>query len=654
MSRLSWLHLTDLHRGLADQDHLWPGVENDFYDDIEALHRQCGPWDLVLFTGDLTQSGTAAEFASLNGILETLEARLAALGSTPILLAVPGNHDLVRPGEPVEPAVEVLSQWGQHKRAQRAFWSQPGGAYRKVVSAAFAPYEAWWNDPKRPFRRPAPADFHAGLLPGEHSTVIEKDGLRVGIVGLNSAFLQLEGGEYKERLALHTSQLNAACNGNGPSWAKACDVCLLLTHHPPEWLDQRSREQHYAASIADFFAVHLHGHMHENKATGFLVPGTRPRYLSQGCSLFGLETAGDDKPVTRQHGYSAGRVEVEGQRADLRLWPRRAVQTDGGPWQIVPDVRFGRLEPDQGTRPLPIERLRRSKVEGDPSRPLMLRSPQTPGNAYDPAWYVPREKAEQRALANLENDGAPATIVWGPPFYGKTWFLQHILRRFCEHGPPGTAVFEVNMAKLPDHLLGDRDLFLRELGVLIARAAGNEPWAAQVWEALPGNPGQALSLLLERHVLPAVPRGLIVLENVHLLLDSPFRDELFKLFRSWNQDASRTPWSRLRLMLGMSIGPELFEHDADVSGFLNSALKIPIGGFKLEHARKLCEMYRLDWSDEDRNKLLAWVENHPYLVRLAMYECANGSSLNELFAPHKTGNMQFFATMARLRKKSVA
>ena len=66
MSRLSWLHLTDLHRGLADEEHLWPGVENDFYEDIETLHRNCGPWDLVLFTGDLTQRGTAAEFASLN------------------------------------------------------------------------------------------------------------------------------------------------------------------------------------------------------------------------------------------------------------------------------------------------------------------------------------------------------------------------------------------------------------------------------------------------------------------------------------------------------------------------------------------------------------------------------------------------------------
>lgn len=682
MTRLSWLHLSDLHRGLADHDHLWQDVENDFYDDLERLHRECGPWDLVLFTGDLTQRGTPGEFASLNTILTTLAAKLAELGSHPILLAVPGNHDLVRPVDPTEPAVEVLAQWGHHKRAQRLFWSQPQSPYRKVVNEAFAPYEAWWNDPARPFRRPAPAAHHVGLLPGDHSTVIEKDGLRLGIVGLNSAFLQLEAGEYRERLSLHTSQLSAACNGNGPAWAKACDLCLLLTHHPPDWLDAPSRQQHYAANIASFFAVHLHGHMHENKATGTVVPGARLRYVSQGCSLFGLETLGDDGPTLRQHGYSAGRVEVDREHADLRIWPRCAVKTDGGPWQIVPDQRFGRLEPDEGTHALPLEVLRRHSPSRDtakppPPKPSTPRGPQPPGAAYDVAWYVSRgDRDDRRVLENLENDGAPATIVWGPLQHGKTWFLRHIVRRAIELGPEGTTSFEVDVNKLPDHLLkrseaepvsdgGEeraqeklraelrrgRAEFFRELGVLIARAAGHEAWAAEVWAVLPDNPSQALSVLLERHVLPAATRTLIVLENVHLLRLSPFRDELFKLFRTWNQDASRDPWSRLRLLLGVSAGPELFAQDADVSGFLNSALDISIGGFKLVHARALCEKYRLTWTDDDRAMLLERVEGHPYLVRFAMYECANGTTLRELFAPSHTANLKFFAAMTRYLRK---
>src|SRR5215207_372548 len=93
----SFLHLTDLHQGMASQSWLWPNVEEEFFRDLEKIHEAAGPWDLLLFTGDLTQRGSRAEFEELNKTLGRLYDELARLGSTPILLAVPGNHDLVRP-----------------------------------------------------------------------------------------------------------------------------------------------------------------------------------------------------------------------------------------------------------------------------------------------------------------------------------------------------------------------------------------------------------------------------------------------------------------------------------------------------------------------------------------------------------------------------
>src|SRR5262249_13738725 len=158
----------------------------------------------------------------------------------------------------------------------------------------------------------------------------------------------------------------------------------------------------------ELFAVHLHGHMHENGAYGVSIPGLRPRYLIQGCSLFGLETLGDDKPA-RQHGYAAGRIDL-GAQPVLRLWPRLASKTYGCPWQMIPDKRFGRLLDDEGTDPPPITPLRRPPSLPPPPPPgvgamMIGRSRQPPGNAYDPNWYVPREKEEQRARSNLENDG---------------------------------------------------------------------------------------------------------------------------------------------------------------------------------------------------------------------------------------------------------
>ena len=66
MPGFGWLHLTDLHvAGAGGFRTLWPNVEEQLLDDLAKLHARSGPWDLVLFSGDLTQRGSAAEFAAL-------------------------------------------------------------------------------------------------------------------------------------------------------------------------------------------------------------------------------------------------------------------------------------------------------------------------------------------------------------------------------------------------------------------------------------------------------------------------------------------------------------------------------------------------------------------------------------------------------------
>ena len=72
MTVYRWLHLTDLHLGMPGQESLWANMEQAFFDDLKYLHDQVGLWDLVLFTGDLTQRGTAPEFAALDALLGRL------------------------------------------------------------------------------------------------------------------------------------------------------------------------------------------------------------------------------------------------------------------------------------------------------------------------------------------------------------------------------------------------------------------------------------------------------------------------------------------------------------------------------------------------------------------------------------------------------
>ena len=251
-TEVSWLHLTDLHLGMGGQRSFWPTVKDRFFEDLKRLHEKCGAWDLMLFTGDLTQRGNAEEFQKVDEFLDELWERFVELGSRPHLLAIPGNHDLVRP-KPTEPAVKGLCDWWVTDAGVRdEFWNNPESPYRAVVAAAFANYVDWWS--KTRFKLPS----QSGELPGDFSAVFKKAGASVGIVGLNTTFLQLTEGDYKGKLAVHADQFHKVCGGDGPAWVKKCNACLLLTHQPPDWLTSES-QQHLQAEIGGYgyFSLHL-------------------------------------------------------------------------------------------------------------------------------------------------------------------------------------------------------------------------------------------------------------------------------------------------------------------------------------------------------------------------------------------------------------
>src|SRR5580698_7795154 len=103
---LRWLHISDFHQGVSgqDQDWLWPQVRPWFYRDLKQMSQKLGgPFDLLFFTGDLTQSAQPQQFADLNVMLNDLLAQMKDLGPEPVLLEVPGNHDLLRPSAATPP-----------------------------------------------------------------------------------------------------------------------------------------------------------------------------------------------------------------------------------------------------------------------------------------------------------------------------------------------------------------------------------------------------------------------------------------------------------------------------------------------------------------------------------------------------------------------
>jgi hypothetical protein len=334
MTKLSWLHLTDLHIGQKELDQgYWSGTRKALIADLERTTLAHGPWDVVLFTGDLAFSGEKAQYVALDRELAEIWSLFERLhpGKAPILLAVPGNHDLARP-DAADPVAEQLL--GEKSAGREALW-RGTKVQHGAVCGWFAEYAAWWE---RCTRKPG-AGLTPGLLPGDFTFTLEKEGVRFGFAGMNIAFLHVSGEVKEKQLWLDARQLHGACGNDLHGWADKHHFAFLLTHHPSSWLADEANEK-FKETIAPCFTAHFCGHLHDARLEETRVGGGDAREIWQGASLFGMEKV-DNGRVDRRHGYTAGCLSVgaDGSAAST-LWPRQGVKRQDGTWAFTADTGY--------------------------------------------------------------------------------------------------------------------------------------------------------------------------------------------------------------------------------------------------------------------------------------------------------------------------
>jgi len=333
---INWLHLTDIHFGLDANSWLWPKSKHELFKDIKSLGEKNGGYDLVFFTGDFSQKAKKEEYEKLNKDLEELWNIFTKIGRTPLLCAVPGNHDLERPDKGTSVVKALTQLWWSDSDIQRQFWQNDTSEYRIAIKNYFANYVEWFSKLAIPKIK-----MNNGILPGDFSGTFQKDKVKLGIIGLNTSFLQIIDGDFKGKLDVHVAQINSVCGGNPYQWFNEQTASLLLTHHPPSFLAPESlenfRQEIYPPGN---FIVHLCGHMHKPEASETREAGAQPRRLRQAPSLFGLEYWGDNKPVQRIHGYNAGQFIFEDDHGIEKLWPRISQTSLSGGWKICPDHKY--------------------------------------------------------------------------------------------------------------------------------------------------------------------------------------------------------------------------------------------------------------------------------------------------------------------------
>lgn len=338
---LTWLHLTDLHFGEGPVQFLWPKLKNDLLKDIKRLAEKTGAFDVVFFTGDFVRTGATSEFEKLSTELLALWETLKSLGNCPVLCPIPGNHDLFRPSQS-NAVLWSLRHWWNDDQIRKRFWSESTCVYRTEIEGVFSNYTNWIANCPVPL-----APLKPGILPGDFSATIEIESFRLGVIGLNTTFLQLFADDYVGKLDVHVSQLLTVCDNDADKWVGTHDLAILLTHHPDSWFDDRARE-HFLGEIypAGRFHAHFCGHQHVPLQYDLSQGGAIPRRLRQGPSLFGLENVKGENNLERLHGYNPGRFEITGDDGIERVWPRSAIKTLSASFRLCPDQRYELTEDD--------------------------------------------------------------------------------------------------------------------------------------------------------------------------------------------------------------------------------------------------------------------------------------------------------------------
>jgi 3',5'-cyclic AMP phosphodiesterase CpdA len=295
LGRFNWLHFSDLHLGGSNSLLLRPEYRGALENDLRKLHERSGPWHLIVISGDLTVSGSKREFELLNSSFESLGRFMLSLGSNPCLLVVPGDHDLFR-GPPL----------------------QAGGA--TSLRDGFQDFSDWFTSWR--LTHVAPKAFRDGLVPGDFTATLINEGLKIGVVGLNSVLRLAPGGAGRTR-EISFLKVEESLGVKLQEWALQHDMVLLLTHFSSEMISDPPLALLYRKlSPQRRPFLHLCGNQLDKKWGEILGLASTTRAV-QMPSLFSVRRS------ISSWGYAAGQLIVSPTTKRIRLFPRTASSSGG-------------------------------------------------------------------------------------------------------------------------------------------------------------------------------------------------------------------------------------------------------------------------------------------------------------------------------------
>lgn len=242
-------------------------------------------------------------------------------------------------------------------------------------------------------------------------------------------------------------------------------------------------------------------------------------------------------------------------------------------------------------------------------------------------FYIER-RADSLIVKQVNSEGT-TTVVKGVRQIGKSSLLARAHSGTV--GRKGKA-FYLDFQLVDAQPLENLDTLLRYIALKLAKTLNVSTKPSAYWDSSLGAK-ENLTGYMEDIILPeSEPMLHLLLDEVDLLFDLPYRDQFFATIRGWhNLRATREIWNHLNIVIAHSTEPYLWIQNINQSPF-NVGLQIRLDDFSLDEVKKLNGKYEgCQRDDKDINILMSLLGGHPYLLRQAFFTLAsNDMSVQEL------------------------
>ena len=241
---IRWLHLSDFHVG--KDDYAQRRMFERIIENAEAKKGGGFMPDFLFITGDLANKGKAEEYGLFNKeFLEPLQKALGE-GISSRTFAIPGNHDVDRTKNQAFDRSEIADP-----KAKYFDPTEDGKVLRQLLLPRFKSFAE--NG------RTLPKDLWCSSPEGAFGHIEVVRGIKVGIVGINTAWLSKDDND-REKLTPGKPLLEHALGK-----LSDCAIRIVLGHHPLDWFLPTERKM-IESLLGKSSALYLHGHLHNTWA----------------------------------------------------------------------------------------------------------------------------------------------------------------------------------------------------------------------------------------------------------------------------------------------------------------------------------------------------------------------------------------------------